>query len=344
MENYEAKKLEFQNKIQIALDKLSDFLTSHAEISETTCNTIEKARDIEKQLDILNKHYRAICIEFISFLLRTGTEESVKECQVYSLQSDQYRVVVNDFIDRLKAIMKEISHESISVVSALSKLSKLSNMITIKQAQLEAARERAEYAEREAVLRKERALLEEKEKVVDAARTRMKANLETDIELLNKQKEFAIFAAETNALESRSEPSIKIDFLPQEDPMDRVENFVNKQYELHNTTCLKQEPISDPNFEKPTIINDIKPPVTQECKPNVTDEPKQLPEANTCTIDNINIGNDLTKFLLRKDLSLSRLSNFNDRPEVYHTWKSSFCDAMREMGVGPSEEMDLLKW
>lgn len=345
MENYEAKKLEFQNKIQIALDKLSEFLTSHAEISETTCNTIEKARDIEKQLDILNKHYRAICMEFISFLLRTGTEESVKESQVYSLQSDQYRVVVNDFIDRLKAIVKEISHESISVVSALSKLSKLSNMITIKQAQLEAARVRAEYAEREAVLRKERALLEEKEKVADAARTRMKANLETDIELLNKQKEFAIFAAETNALESRSEPSIKIDFLPQEDPMDRVENFVNKQYELHNTTCLKQEPISDPYFEKPTIINDMKPPVTQECKPNVTYEPKQLPEANTCTIDNINIGNDLTKFLLRKDLSLSRLSNFNDRPEAYHTWKSSFCDVMREMGVGPSEEMDLLvKW
>ena len=51
---------------------------------------------------------------------------------------------------------------------------------------------------------------------------------------------------------------------------------------------------------------------------------------------------DLVKFLLRKDLTLSRLYIFNDKPE---TWKSSFSQVMKEMSVNPSEEMDLLvKW
>ena len=34
---------------------------------------------------------------------------------------------------------------------------------------------------------------------------------------------------------------------------------------------------------------------------------------------------DITRFLLRKDLMLSRLTTFNDRPEKYQTWKASFC-------------------
>lgn len=55
--------------------------------------------------------------------------------------------------------------------------------------------------------------------------------------------------------------------------------------------------------------------------------------------------NQLTKFLLRKDLAMSRLTNFNDKPENYDSWKNSFKSVCVEMGVSPAEELDLLvKW
>jgi len=61
--------------------------------------------------------------------------------------------------------------------------------------------------------------------------------------------------------------------------------------------------------------------------------------------DRLNVANDLTRFLLRKDLALSRLSQYNDKAETYQAWKASFTDVVREMGVSPAEEIDLLiKW
>lgn len=55
--------------------------------------------------------------------------------------------------------------------------------------------------------------------------------------------------------------------------------------------------------------------------------------------------NEITKFLLKKDLLLSRLSSFNDRPESYAIWKTSFKSIMIELSVSPFEELDLLvKW
>ncbi|MES9969565.1 MAG: hypothetical protein ABW092_05990, partial [Candidatus Thiodiazotropha sp.] len=57
------------------------------------------------------------------------------------------------------------------------------------------------------------------------------------------------------------------------------------------------------------------------------------------------VTSELTRFLLKKDLLLSRLSHFNDKPESFAVWKASFKNIMRELSVTPFEEMDLLvKW
>ena len=54
---------------------------------------------------------------------------------------------------------------------------------------------------------------------------------------------------------------------------------------------------------------------------------------------------DFTKFLLKKDLLFPRLTNFNDRPDNYTIWKSSFKTVMNELGVSTQEELDLIvKW
>ena len=54
---------------------------------------------------------------------------------------------------------------------------------------------------------------------------------------------------------------------------------------------------------------------------------------------------EITRFLLRKDLLFSRLTNFNDRAESYHVWKASFKCVVNELQVSDSEQLDLLvKW
>ena len=51
---------------------------------------------------------------------------------------------------------------------------------------------------------------------------------------------------------------------------------------------------------------------------------------------------DFMRFLLKKDLLLSRLTNFS---ENFLIWKTSFRSIMEELCVNPFEELDLLvKW
>ncbi|XP_056003003.1 uncharacterized protein LOC130049441 [Ostrea edulis] len=53
----------------------------------------------------------------------------------------------------------------------------------------------------------------------------------------------------------------------------------------------------------------------------------------------------LTQFMMKKDLLLSRLCRYDDSPGYFLAWKASFQNVMRELDVTPAEEIDLLvKW
>ncbi|XP_077369860.1 uncharacterized protein LOC144014155 [Festucalex cinctus] len=54
---------------------------------------------------------------------------------------------------------------------------------------------------------------------------------------------------------------------------------------------------------------------------------------------------DITRYLVRRELVNSGLIKFNDRPENYWAWKSSFQNATGGLNLSASEELDLLtKW
>ncbi|KAH3885514.1 hypothetical protein DPMN_009509 [Dreissena polymorpha] len=59
-------------------------------------------------------------------------------------------------------------------------------------------------------------------------------------------------------------------------------------------------------------------------------------EVNTCTMNE-----SITKFMLRKDLALSRLTQFTDKPQEYQGWKVSFKKTCEDMDATPAEEIDL---
>lgn len=51
---------------------------------------------------------------------------------------------------------------------------------------------------------------------------------------------------------------------------------------------------------------------------------------------------EITKFLMKKDLLLHRLSAFNDKTEAYLTWKATFSSVVDGLNVTSQEEIDLL--
>ena len=54
---------------------------------------------------------------------------------------------------------------------------------------------------------------------------------------------------------------------------------------------------------------------------------------------------DFAKFLARRELVTTGLTKFDDTPENFRAWQSSFLNATQGLGITYSEELDLLvKW
>lgn len=54
---------------------------------------------------------------------------------------------------------------------------------------------------------------------------------------------------------------------------------------------------------------------------------------------------DFAKFLVRRELVTTGLSKFDDTPESFRAWQSSFLNATRDVGLTYGEQLDLLvKW
>ena len=113
--------------------------------------------------------------------------------------------------------------------------------------------------------------------------------------------------AETNALAKSENASVKSRLnLPEDDPIVRVENFVNKQSQLFE----RREAVkTEPNFEPEPLTE------RQVDKATVIKHEVQEPKVNNETDNPPSYADGLKKFFLRKDLTLSRLSVFNDKPE-----------------------------
>lgn len=54
---------------------------------------------------------------------------------------------------------------------------------------------------------------------------------------------------------------------------------------------------------------------------------------------------DVAKYLMRREVVTSGLMDFDDHPESYWAWKTSFQSIIEELTLTPREELDLLiKW
>lgn len=54
---------------------------------------------------------------------------------------------------------------------------------------------------------------------------------------------------------------------------------------------------------------------------------------------------DVAKYLMRRELVSTTIQKFDDEPQNYRTWKSSFLNVIKDLSLSPREELDLLiKW
>ncbi|XP_068209384.1 uncharacterized protein [Palaemon carinicauda] len=393
--------IERRNKFCQQLEDLWSEIQPQLEEVRTPPNDVQLLLEAqEKLLQSYTKHQRLVD-EYGAFLKGMKTLESIKDLNACTslteVRSTKVNLVITLLHDHFRNLTqaqytKSRSSKSIRTSeSGCSRGSDLSSLARRKRAKAEAARVKIAYAEKQAMIFKQEAMLEEQvtlrklEIEQEAAHAdREKAELKATLNLLEIQREAA--AAEAEACVLECDNSQAVSHLPEEteDPLQRVQNFVKNHPgpvefpEPANQQDKTQTPVTAQlNYNAPVFI----PTVNQSLLPvvhSVLPIDSALPESTTApvprpttfsqkqdsipeflatnTMANVPVANvnysqdtsttsEITKFLLRKDLLFSRLTNFNDRAESYHVWKGSFKCVIGELQVSDSEQLDLLvKW
>lgn len=238
-------------------------------------------------------------------------------------------------------------------------------MIIRKQAKAEAAKAKMLFHQEEAELRKKKTRLEEEKSISVVAAARRQMEIDIELELLKDKKEVAAAEAEIRMLESAMNNmeinSGVLNKIPLEDPLVRTAEFVKSQPEKHDQKVIKsqcqeeQQTETDLNkFTDTALVKNVTDTVnTRNVRVDSTSvahivdqvEPSSDKKQTYYNSMQPDFAVDFTKFLLRKELTLSRLSNFNDKCENYHSWTGTFIDVTKKLGISPTEEIDLLiKW
>ena len=110
-------------------------------------------------------------------------------------------------------------------------------------------------------------------------------------------------------------------------PVEQTIPHINVQSNNNQTEKMK----SEVNFNSNVQTFPISQPYTQNTESVMPNRPDQV--------------QDFTKFLLKKDLLISRLTRFDDQPQTFIFWKAQFEEIMKELEATNTEELDLLtKW
>ncbi|KAL4009046.1 hypothetical protein ACER0C_002898 [Sarotherodon galilaeus] len=223
-------------------------------------------------------------------------------------------------------------------------------------AKAQAARAQLAFAEKEANAMKQR------------------AELDAHLHVLQCQKAIAAAEAEASAYEEAEIQSGELygELCEEVEPLStvhRTNEYVQQQCELlypdtqHDPAQLPKGHDNEVDVQDSTQITNPFITNTQTKSPPVNRERKQEQTVNTCVVDTYwsnstkhtpNLNNCLpeasetqqfAKYLIRKELVSTGLLQFDDKPENYWAWKTSFISATKDLNLSPREELDLLtKW
>lgn len=206
---------------------------------------------MDKELQELKMKHAHESEDFLAFLDRTNTEDSISELRVQEVLQIKCR-------DIMKELSRSIREARIEATERLSQRvegepSTIGSFLAKKKMEVEAQRARLQYEARELMLRKQKASLEEKEAKHKAEQTRQKEELDAEFLLLEQERKFAIAAAEVRALEETEMGSRHVSPEPSllQEPVDRSQLTAKYVYE----SCPEDEETS---VKRPEI-RDIRP-------------------------------------------------------------------------------------
>lgn len=179
-----------------------------------------------------------------------------------------------------------------------------SSILVQKRAELEASKTKLKFAEEEAKIHKQKALIEEQQELSNAKASRQKAELQVDLNILVQKKETEAAKVELEVLEAEEEVRSGLalseyDVNQEINVVERTNKFVEEQ--VKNTV------------NQPTQREDLVTPIQRQY-PDFIPTPRNLMHTARAPPENTeqSITSDFSKFLLNKDLLLSRLNKFND--------------------------------
>ncbi|CAC5372342.1 unnamed protein product [Mytilus coruscus] len=217
-----------------------------------------------------------------------------------------------------------------------------------KTARAEAAKAKLKFIEEEEELvRKQNEL----ELEIQKQRSELKSNLN----ILKHKREIAEAEAELTAVKELLEEENAIDNnlkdqslgLPQSSPSEIVQNYVNNQIlDVNKMKLVETDKVVGHSLD-PTVKefvpkdNVVIQPITKQIQSNVKSFAPQNTTEPTKFYPSSGVM-DLTRYIMKKDLLISRLSTFDDKPERYCSWKNSFINILRELDATDSKQLDLL--
>ncbi|XP_037509614.1 uncharacterized protein LOC119386370 [Rhipicephalus sanguineus] len=168
-----------------------------------------------------------------------------------------------------------------------------------------------------------------------------KARIEAELEVLQHEKEAAAADAQASALEAAVEQDGGecVHPHPPIDRAQRVSSYITEQATIRDAevsslraTVVHARSQSLEHAEAANRHTDLH---------HYQQPPAYTPPPNSPSSELVGV----LKFLCRKDLVSTGLTKFDDRPENFRAWKSSFKGVIRDVDLSAQEELDLLiKW
>ena len=351
--------------VKLAVSKSDVFLMSKN--IDAYVNDLESLLGIKPQMIESGKLYESLCKEYLAFLCRTQTAESLAEVEKISKEISEFTErfsadlqKINNYIKQLRESSEQDSESnSGSMTSRRSRASSKSSTKTHSskathastassekirvRAKAEAAKVRAKFAEQEAKLLKEKTLLDEKQAIEAAQTERKKAHLKTDIDLLNTKMEAAAIEAEADAYETNCDLDDDISHVLSEKHVQTSESkaaaYINQITSAANGENDTQGKHRDVNIK--LSGNSLLNPTANTFEPQISHQHYEDLKEQTDDHERA-IATDFTRFLLKKDLMFSRFNFFTDKAEFYPSWKGSFKNIIHDIKAEPIEEIDLL--
>jgi hypothetical protein len=251
------------NKYRTKLNSAWDDVQSHVKFLTDCPSDILALRKAEKEISRSFARYREISAEFAAFLIHTRSHDSpvlLQDLHFSNHAKDKsIAAVITELDERIQLALENMSRHSSSSKQTPSnrtnRSSTMSELLAGKRAKADGARTSVQYAQKEAGIRRQQALIHEQQQLSLAHANRAKVELDANLLLLQHEKDAAVAEAELRAIEDIMQPSGPDEIshrsfeinVPTDDVKDRTQRYV----EQHTNQNMPTAPVHNTNYMEP---------------------------------------------------------------------------------------------